>query len=432
MDNKCLALTKKGERCKKLKKKGDYCSQHACIIPVLTAKMKQVEKLETRIVIPPPYRKKPEGHVPIWSEGYAFMVDFNWEPYVEHYIPNVQRDIEMHPPSREVMNTIPLNSDVFMQVCIRLDYESCCNLARTCKSARDLYYGNDNKYWKKLCEGRYNKNEGRTWRETFMYQIKFPLRLKLDRCLKIAGLSGYGKSASPSVYKCLYDIIKSVSYDSYPYMDMTPHDVLSFVFLEIENEDLLEEQNYPVEDPMCRLICSRYSGISKSSDNPLCVLTPKSIEYIGYFHLYDEDFKFESDLEQLAKSVNMSHDYRLHLNTLQLTLMHIYGQLDDDDRTGYSSLGHDAITICRRIMDYEGRPHICPDDCYPCVSCLPVSPVSQIIANIINLGGTKETYDDIIRDCKNTYVVDPKKKKAICLLTYLEMLDSEKNIKRGE
>lgn len=187
MDNKCLALTKKGQRCKKLKKKGDYCSQHACIVPGLTVKLKQLEEEKKNPVLNlSPYKKKQEDYVPVWSEGYDFMVDFNWEPYVERDItPNVERDIQVYPPSRIVMNTIPLNSDAFMQVCIRLDYESCCNLARICKAVRDLYYGSDDKYWKKLCDGRYNKDEGRTWRETFVYQIRFPLRFQLNQRLQM-------------------------------------------------------------------------------------------------------------------------------------------------------------------------------------------------------------------------------------------------------
>lgn len=213
---------------------------------------------------------------------------------------------------------------------------------------------------------------------------------------------------------------------------MTPDDVLNFIFWGIEDENRLEDENYIVEDSMCRIVCSRYSGLSKLSNNPLCVLTPGSLEYIGYFHIYDAGERFDFDLEELIQSVKMSREYRLHLLTLQLTLMHIYGQLDDGDRSGFSSLGRDAITICRRIQDYEGRPHICLDDIYPCMSCLPVSPVSQIITNIVNSGGKKETYDDIIRDCKNTYIVDTKTKKAVRLLTYLEMLHSKKNIKRSE
>ncbi|MFS8158761.1 MAG: hypothetical protein ACMG6E_00850 [Candidatus Roizmanbacteria bacterium] len=134
------------------------------------------------------------------------------------------------------------------------------------------------------------------------------------------------------------------------------------------------------------------------------------------------DFKPVKDFDiRECKQLSKKSTYYQGLAILYGYLKFVYGE-DMNDESGLFN-NHKMKTIAQLIMRHEGRPLECPDEMVPCFGCSPQSPAKEIIHNILNLPTPKDTFHDLLEDCKKTYLVDPKTKQAICIMTHFETVD---------
>jgi hypothetical protein len=233
---------------------------------------------------------------------------------------------------------------------------------------------------------------------------------------------------STELRNTFFALFEKIMFVNYPHVGSDPQKILMAILTHIHSYYgssymyNLAIEKYMLFESIEYFACQH--GINASKIIPYLKEIP--LNYAPVINIEGGDYEFNFQVHDLILKLKINSNYKAYLRSIYGFLKQVYGE-DSNDDSGFN-LSHNMKTIAHRIMEHERRPHQCLDDIIPCYSCVPISPVSEIIINILKLPGPKQEFDDIVRDVKNTYLIDPTTYKAICLMEYFEIRKLTKNI----